>query len=438
MNGPAPHAPRRVFGYWTCLALVVGNMIGSGVYLLPATLAPFQWNGVAGWIVTIAGATCVAAVLGVLSRTLPLTGGPYAFSRAAFGPFTGFQVAWIYWASLWIGNAAIATGVVAPLATLVPAIAQHSVIATCLIAWALIALNCFDARAVGGVQVLTVALKFVPLLAIAALAVAILWSGGARQLPPFDEQQLHLGGATGIGAAAAVTLWALTGLESATIPAERVKDAGRTIFRATLSGTVITGLLYLFVCSAVALLQPVELVSRSGAPMADFVRPYWGPAAAVVMALAAALSAFGSLNGMLLVQGEMPWAMARDGVFPRALAPLSKRGTPVRAQLVSGVLLTIVLLINGSRSLTELFKFLILLATLATVLPYLVCALAALKLKTRGTLAAGAWLLPTAVLATLYSGWATWGAGTQAMLWGLLLILAGVPVYFLSRSAKAD
>src|SRR5512139_304464 len=390
--------PPRVFGYCTCLALVVGNMIGSGVYLLPATLAPFQWNGVAGWIVTIAGATCVAAVLGVLSRTLPLAGGPYAFSRAAFGPFAGFQVAWIYWASLWIGNAAIATGVVAPLATLVPAIAQHSVIATCLIAWALIALNCFDARAVGGVQVLTVALKFVPLLAIAALAVAILWSGGARQLPPFDAQQLHLGGATGIGAAAAVTLWALTGLESATIPAERVKDAGRTIFRATLSGTVITGLLYLFVCSAVALLQPVGLVSLSGSPMADLVRPYWSPAAAVAMALAAALSAFGSLNGMLLVQGEMPWAMARDGVFPRALAPLSKRGTPVRAHLVSGLLLTIVLLINGSRSLTELFKFLILLATLATVLPYLVCALAALKLKTRGALAAGAWLVPTAVL----------------------------------------
>ncbi|MBV9402388.1 MAG: amino acid permease, partial [Candidatus Eremiobacteraeota bacterium] len=128
MAGSAP--ARRPFGFWICLALVVGNMIGSGVYLLPASLAPFGWAGVAGWLVTIAGALCLAFVFGRLAAAFPKAGGPYAYGREAFGPFAGFLVAWSYWVSLWIGNVAVATGVVAPLGTIVPAIAAHSVWAT--------------------------------------------------------------------------------------------------------------------------------------------------------------------------------------------------------------------------------------------------------------------------------------------------------------------
>src|SRR5688500_6368431 len=121
-------APPRAFGFWICLALVIGNMIGSGFFLLPATLAPFGWNGVAGWVVTTAGALCLAIVFGSLARAHPMAGGPYAYSRLAFGPFTAFVVAWSYWVSMWVGNVAIATGVIAPLATLAPDITPYSAI----------------------------------------------------------------------------------------------------------------------------------------------------------------------------------------------------------------------------------------------------------------------------------------------------------------------
>jgi len=424
---------RRPFGFWICLALVVGNMIGSGVYLLPATLAPFGWAGVAGWLVTIAGALCLAYLFGRLSASFPKAGGPYAYSREAFGPFAGFLVAWIYWVSLWIGNVAVATGVVAPLSTILPGIADHSVLVTCAMVWTLTAVNCLGAQLAGRVQLVTTFLKFLPLLAVILVAALLLGGDGAAALPPWRPGEIALSGPTGIAAAAALTLWSFLGLESATIPAEKVVDPRRTIARATLVGTAVTGALYLFACSAVALLLPPEQAAKSGAPLADFVALYWGAGAGTAIALFAAITAFGALNGWILLQGEMPWAMAKDGVLPRWLAATSRRGTPVRAHLVSSLLLTIVLLINYSRSMADLFKFLVLLATTASLIPYLVCALAAIWLQAGRRMSAGMMLPAIALLGALYSAWAIWGAGPEAIVWGAVLLASGVPIYLIMQ-----
>jgi basic amino acid/polyamine antiporter, APA family len=418
----------RAFGFWICLALVVGNMIGSGFFLMPATLAPFGWNGVAGWIVTTAGALCLAIVFGSLARAFPEAGGPYAFSRKAFGPFVGFTVAWSYWVSMWIGNVAIATGVVAPLSTIFPGITAHSVPITLAIVWSLTTINCLGARTVGRIQLVTTLLKFLPLAAVVILAILVL-GGGEAEVPPLRADALALSGATGIAAAATLTLWSFLGLESATVPAERVENPARNIPRATLIGVAVTGLVYTFACSAVALLMPADQIAGSGAPMADFIGRYWGGPAATLIALFAAIAAFGALNGWILMQGELPWAMARDGVFPAWLAKLSRFGTPVRAHIAASIPLTAILLLNASRSMTELFGFLILLATAASLIAYLVCSLAALRLKLRPG------LMPVFALAALFSLWTIWGAGWEAIKWGAVLLVSGVPVYFIARSS---
>jgi APA family basic amino acid/polyamine antiporter len=431
-------SPQRVFGFWICLALVVGNMIGSGVYLIPGTLAPFGWNGVFGWLVTIAGALCLAYVLGALSRALPEAGGPYAYAREAFGPFAGFLIAWSYWASLWVGNVAVATGVVAPLTAIFPGLTPWSPVATVALLWGITAVNCWGAGTAGRLQLVTTILKFVPLLAVIAVAAMVIGHGGVAILPPLHGADLHLGGATGVSAAAAVTLWTFLGIESATIPAERVADPRRTIARATLIGTAVTGLVYLFACSAVALLLPPAEAAKSGAPIADFVTRYWSPAAGTAMALFAAITAFGALNGWILLQGEVPWAMAKDGALPAWLAKLSRRGTPVRAHLVSSALLTLVMTTNFARSLTDLFKFLILLGTVASLVPYLVCALAALRLRRRERMPGTAAAIVVAILAALYSAWAIVGAGREAMLWGAALVASGIPVWLFMRRKAAS
>ena len=430
----APPAPTRAFGFWTCLALVIGNMIGSGFFLLPAQLAPFGWNGVFGWLVTTAGALCLAVVFGSLARALPLAGGPYAYARAAFGPFPAFVVAWSYWVSMWVGNVAIATGVMAPLATLLPGITDHSALLTLGLIWGLTAINCLGAKMVGRIQLVTTILKFLPLAAVMLLAALVL-SGGTSELPPLRSETVALSGATGIVAAATLTLWSFLGLESATVPAERVERPERNIPRATLIGVAVTGAVYTFVCSAVALLLPPEQAAQSGAPMADFIGLHWGGPAATLIALFAAIAAFGTLNGWVLMQGELPWAMAKDGVFPAWFARLSRFGTPARAHVAASLLVTLVIALNAFRTMGDLFGFLILLATSANLVAYLVSSLAALKLG-RGSKAA-----PVFILAALFSLLAIWGAGREAMLWGAVLLASGVPLYFLmlwaNRSSPA-
>ncbi|KRA66478.1 amino acid permease [Caulobacter sp. Root655] len=423
----------KALGFWMCTALVVGNMIGSGVFMLPASLAPYGWNAVFGWLVTIAGGVCLAFVFAGLARAFPKAGGPYAYTQEAFGPLVGFMVAWSYWISLWVGNAAIATGAVSYLSVLVPAIAKvpglHLAV-TLGAVWIMVAINIAGARLAGGVQVVTTVLKLLPLIAVAGLAFWVIGHDHGASLTPFHAADIHPGGIT---AAATLTLWALLGLESATVPAGKVVDPVRTIPRATLVGTIFTGLIYLLVCSAVVLLMPTDSLKASNAPLADFVGLHWGGNAGKVLALFAAISAFGALNGWVLLQGEMPYAMAKGGVFPAFLGKETSRGTPARAHLVSAGFLTAIVLMNYAKSMADLFTFIALVATTASLFAYLACALAALKLQATRRIAPTLALTVIAIAAGLYAVWTLVGAGGQAVLLGVGLLAIGVPFYWLTR-----
>lgn len=432
--------PTKSLGFWMATALVVGNMIGSGVFLLPATLAPFGWNSVLGWLVTIAGGLCLAYSFSSLAKSMPKAGGPYAFTRAAFGPAPAFLVAWSYWISVWVGNAAVATGTVSYLSVFFPVIAKTPGLPAiiCVAAvWILTAVNCRGAFLAGGVQLTTTLLKLVPLAAVMIIAIVLVFTGGhAAHAAPLRAADIKI---PAITASATLTLWALLGLECATIPAEKVKDPERTIPRATMFGTALAGFFYLVTCSAVVLLLPADEVAKSAAPFSDFVSRFLDPRAGVVLAIFVAISGFGALNGWILVQGEVPYAMARDGVFPSFLAKTSARGTPVRAHVVSSALLTVVVLLNYAKSMTALFTFVLLLSTTSSLFMYLICSLAAMVLKQRGFAPAPA-LVGVGLAAAVYSFCAIYGAGLEAVLWGLALLAAGVPVYLFMRrgNARAD
>lgn len=425
----------RPLGLWMCTALVVGNMIGSGVFMLPASLAPYGWNAVIAWLATIGGALCLAFVFARLAEAFPRAGGPLAYTQEAFGPTAGFMVAWAYWISLWVGNAAIATGGVSYLSVFFPALAKVpglAALVTVAVVWALTAVNCWGSRSAGRLQVVATILKLLPLLAVAGLAVVILARRGGAAVTPFEPSQLSAGGIT---AAATLTLWALLGLESATVPADKVHEPTRTIPHATLYGTAFTGLIYLVVCSAVVLLSPADLLKGSNAPFADFVGYHGGGDLRLVLAAFAAISAFGALNGWVLLQGEMPYAMAIDGVFPAWLGKAGKRGTPVRAHVLSSVLLTILVLMNYAKSMADLFTFIALLATSASLFAYLFSALAALRLQQKHRMDASMLLTALAIVAAVYSAWTLYGAGAQATLWGVVLLLVGLPVRVLTARA---
>jgi len=425
------------------VALVMGNMIGSGVFLLPASLAPFGGIGLIGWFFSAAGAVLLALVFARLSRLNPTAGGPYAYTRQAFGDLPGFLVAWGYWISSWCTNAALAVACVGYLDPFIPGLVRHPPSAAALavgMVWLLTGVNAQGVRTAGRVQVLTTALKVLPL--------ALVGIGGLFFLDPSHfavAQTAPRVIAAGVTATATLTLWAFLGLECATIPAGTIRDPARTIPRATITGTLLAAALYIIsTVGVIGLLDPAVL-GQTSAPFAEAARALAGDRAALVVAFGAAISCFGALNGWILIVGQLPMAVAQDGLFPRAFSSLSSRGTPVTGMVIAGVLTTTLIGMNYTRSLVDLFTFIILLATLSTLVPYAFCSLAVFMIGPRATpghlgpptargsqdqearLSTAAAII--AALAFVYALWAIGGAGAEVVYWGFLLLMAGLPVY---------
>jgi APA family basic amino acid/polyamine antiporter len=229
------------------------------------------------------------------------------------------------------------------------------------------------------------------------------------------------------------------GLESATIPADKVANAGRAIPIATLFGAVVTALICAVACTTVLLLVPPATLARSNAPFVDLAAQFWGDGAGKMIAVFAAISGFGALNGWILLQGELPRAMAMRGEFPRIFARESVRSTPGFALCFGSALVTLLILANYQKSMVSIFTFMILLSTTACLVMYALCSAALLRLQWIGQLGAArkgsAALAIVGVMATAYSLWAIIGAGADAVAWGALLLCLGVPLYFwLTRS----
>lgn len=418
----------RPLGLWSATALVVGSIIGSGVFLLPASLALYGATSLIGWAITLFGAVMLALTFAKLSSRWPQTGGPYAFARVGFGDLAGFVIAWSYWISTWTTNAAIAVAFAGSVGSIFPGLTAtplRSAACALVALWTCIAINLAGMREVGRAQVLLTVLKFVPLLVFGGIAI---WFVDGSYYRPLNPSAQPLPDA--VNATVALTLWALLGLEAATVPAGSIDNPERTVPRATVLGTSLAGLATILACSAVLGLLPAEQLATSPAPMADAARSLWGPAAGIGIAAVAAISCLGALNGWVLISAQIPLAAARDGVMPAVFARLDPRGTPAAGVLIAGTLATLLVLANFSKSLVQLFTFAILLSTAATLLPYLVSSAAWLRRGDRSGRV-------VALLAFFYSAYALAGIGTESLLWGIVLVAAGLPVYWLVRRRRA-
>lgn len=410
--------------------MVVGGMIGSGVFLLPASLAPYGGLAFAGWVVSAAGSVLLAFVFAWLSRLHASAGGPYAFTRQAFGDLAGFLVAWGYWLSICSANAALAIAFVAYLDPFIPSVVASPVAAAALaiaLVWVLTIVNIRSVREAGRVQVVTTVIKILPLV--------IIGIAGLVYLEPVHFAVPATMPASPGGPLLAVTtltLFAFLGLECGTVPADVVKDPSRTIPRATIIGTLVAAAIYMISTAGVMSALAPEALATSKAPFADAARHLFGDAAARAVAVGAAISALGALNGWVLMAGQMSRAVAIDGLFPAFFARESSRGTPAIGLVVAAVLSSVLVAMNYSSGLVALFTFATLLSTLSTLVPYACCSLAWLILG--GTRPAARAVV--AVLAFGYSALAIAGAGMEVVYWGSLLLLAGLPVYVWGALAR--
>lgn len=438
---------KREMGLWTATAMVVGNMIGSGVFLLPAALAGvavvYGSSVLLAWVVAGVGAMLLAGVFATMGRAYPKTGGPYAYARRAFGDFVGFQTAWGYWIAAWVGNAAIATAFVGYTTVVWPGL-SNSNLAMALLAvgsiWLLTFVNILGVREGGRVQVVTTVLKFVPLALIGVIG---LFYFNADHFTPFLRATGTAGRHTltlleGITAAVGLTLWAFIGLESATVPAEEVKDPERTIPRATYLGTILTTIIYIVATVAVMGIIPLATLQGSNAPFADAARSVFGGTWGKGVAVVGMVSAFGALNGWILLTARVSLAASNDGLFPKFFGRVSgKRRTPVYGLVAAAVLVTGLVFMNYTASLVSQFTFMLLLATLTTVVPYAFAAAAeiALFIKEPERFTGRKMVRDTIVAAFGfgYAVWAMYATGSESIAKGYLLLIVGTPLYLYMR-----
>lgn len=392
----------RQMGPALAALLVAGNMIGSGLYLLPASLADVGSSSLIAWIVAAAGALAIAGVFAILGRLRPEADGVLDYPRAALHPATG-PVAWAaYWVSGWAGNVAIALAALGYLTSLFPALAGMTLIGLLVIMWLFVGLNMLGARGVAGFGGVSLALGLIPVLAATVLGLLHFnpelftqaWNPSAKPLTQTLPPTVVL------------VFWAFLGLESANAAAAKVRDPARDLPRAALLGVGLAALVYILACVAVqGVMTPAEL-KVSSAPFADVVTRLAGPIAGAVIAGCAALKACGTLGGWILVTAETGRAGAAAGYLPKFLSEADPQVTPRRGLILTGVLMTLTAFVTVSPALGAQFNFII---GLSVALFMLVYGLAALSLvvEAKAIASPGRRLAAriVAVLALVFSAW---------------------------------
>ncbi len=417
-------------------ALVAGNMIGSGVFLLPADLAKIGSISILAWICTAIGAFFLAMVFAQLSHMMPKTGGPYAYAKAGMGQFIGFQTAYSYWIALWVGNAAIALAAVGYLAVYCP-VFTHPIVscftAICLV-WIFTIINISGVRSAGAVQIVTTILKLMPILLIAAVG----WWFLHPTYLTGSFNVSHLSNTGAFSHAAALTLWSFVGVESATVPAASVDNPRRNIPIATLLGTLIAAVVYIASATAIMGIIPAAALAKSSFPFAAAAQIMFGKWGAWIIGAGAVISCLGALNGWTLLQGQVPMAAADDHLFPHIFSKRNEAGVPIWGLIITSTLITLFLMLAINPNLVDEFRMVILMATFASVVAYLYTSIAEIIIlkKHQGYKKKIHYFI--AGVACVYTFWIILSVGKDVIFYGMIMMLLSFPLYTLKvfRSYK--
>ena len=419
----------KSLGIAACTAIVVGNMVGSGFYLSPAAVAPYGNLAILIWMVMGAGAICLGVTFAKLARLAPVTGGPYAYTRLAYGDFPGFFIAWGYWISIWASLPVIAIAFAGVFLELFPALRGRgmAVFLTLGAIWTVVLVNLRGVSTAGRFAEITTYAKLVPFGAIAILGLFYIDTSHFGDFNPSGKSLLQASAAL-----APLTMFAYLGLESATVPAGDVRNPDRTIPRSTVLGIGIAAALYVFGTVVVMGLVPRHELVNSVAPFSDAARLMWGPAGEIAVSVGVVVSSIGALNGWTLLMGQVPMAAARDGLFPPLFARLSARNVPATGIVVSAALSTALVLVQatGSGGFSAIYNLFIGLSTMAAVIPYAFCALASGLVSARVNKQPS---IPRVTMIELvafaFAIFTLYGCGAEPVLYGLVLLLLGIPVF---------
>ena len=377
---PVEAAPAETnrFGLGTAVALIMGSIIGVGVFNLPSSLASIGPITIVSMALTTVGALALAVLFGALSRRLPADGGPYAYARVAFGNGIGFMNAWSYWITAWAGNAAIAVGWVLYVERFLNKghDTLYSIVLVLIGLWLPAAVNLSGVKNMGAIQVITTILKFAALAFVSI--VGLFFSKTAHFTPGIVNGD---SAALAIGAGMSIALFSYLGVETAAVAAGKVRDPDRNVPRATVLGTLACAAVYMLSLIVVFGVLPASTLSESTAPFSSVVDSMFGGTVwGDLMAVVVIISGLGALNGWTMICAEMPLAAAKDGLFPERFKKLSSSSVPAFGIIASTVLASVAMIINylGANG-ANAFTTLVLMTGITSAIPYAFSALAQLK-----------------------------------------------------------
>lgn len=407
------------------ISLVVGNMIGSGIFLLPASLAVFGSLSIVGWILSFIGAVLLSTLFGNLSLLIPnAAGGPYEFTKHEFGHFPAFIVAWSYWTSIWFANAAIVVALLGYLSVFFPILKENTIL-TVMTGWMFIWLftwiNTKTISFVSLIQLITTILKIVPLLLIGIVGLFYIDYQTISFDASFDISQLTT--------VTTLTFFAFLGLESASITGDQVKGGIATIKTATMIGTLVTAIIYISSSFVVMSLVNHQQLSVSTSPFSDASSLFLGPASTYFVALGAIFSTLGALNGWILIQGHIPMVAAKDKLFPDIFGVQNENGSPSKGIMITSIVTSALLLMNYIEGLVPLFTLLISLSTLSVMIPYFfsVASYISINYKNQKAFKLRKITLPLICIGFLI--WIVSGCGWSTIFYGFSFLAVGILLY---------
>ncbi|MBD9650912.1 arginine/agmatine antiporter (plasmid) [Ensifer sp. PDNC004] len=417
--------------------MVAGNMMGSGVFMLPANLAAVGSIAVFGWLITIAGAIALALTFAKLAAIDPAAGGPYAYTRKAFGDYMGYQTNLIYWLANVVGNVGLAVAGLGYLTAFFPMLRDPLVSALAQVAliWFFTYANILGPNVVGRLQSFTTSFALVPILGMAIF-------GWFWFSPATFSEGWNVSGKDSWAAIMATlnfTLWAFIGVESASVSAGVVRDPQRNVPIATVGGVILAAVAYILSSTVIMGMIPNKELIASSAPFADAARLALGDTAGAVVAICAALGCLGSLAGWTLLVGQTAKAAADDGLFGSIFAKVNSKGVPSAGLAIVAVIMTVQVFATMSPTASEQFGKIASIAVIMTLLPYIYSAISIKVLGYKKMPASTYnWYVIIGLAAAIYSLVALIGSDGEQTRWSLIFVISTIVFYSAAITRKRE
>ncbi len=424
-------------GLLPAILMVAGNMMGSGVFMLPANLAGIGSIAIIGWLITVVGAIALGLVFAKLTEVTTAAGGPYAYARKAFGDYMGYQTNLVYWLANVIGNVGLAVAGLGYLTPFFPALRDPLVMALAQIAviWFFTYANILGPRVVGRMQGITTTVALFPIVGVALLG--WFWFNPETYMEGWNvsgESSL-----TAVGMTLNFTLWAFIGVESASVSTAVVKNPAKNVPIATVVGVLLAAVCYVLSSSAIMGIIPNKELVSSSAPFSQAVSIVLGSTAGKIVALCAAVGCLGSLAGWTLLVGQTAQAAAKDGLFAGIFARVNRRGVPSAGLAIVAGIMTLQVLATMSPTASEQFGKIASIAVIMTLLPYIYSSVA-IKILGREKMSDREGLFYTIVglIAAVYSLSAMIGSNSEQTRWALIFVISTIIFYELSVNRKIE